>query len=139
MKSQTISNLSKDQVDLHYIGGWRDALDNVPIYHADTPHAFNRAIGYARYINSAAGTVLYRGQNKLYPSLLPSGARGSKPAVSNQVFEDVSNDSQMSKFLGLERSEIKGWREYNWMLIEAVLQHYGANTYCMLQQTKENS
>lgn len=131
MKIHTISSLSRDQVDLHYVNGWRGASDNVPIYHADTPHAFNRAIGYARYKNSAAGTVLYRGQNKLYPSLLPSGARGGKTAVSNQVFEAVCSDAQLSKFLGLERLETKGWREYNWMLIESVLQHYGANTYCM--------
>lgn len=131
MKIHTINNLSKDQADLYYVNGWRSDFDNVPIYHASSPHAFNRAIGYARYKNSAAGTVLYRGQNKLYPSLLPSGARGGKAAVSNQVFEDVCNDTELSKFLGLERLEIKGWREYNWMLIEAVLQHYGANTYCM--------
>ena len=89
MKIHTISSLSRDQVDLHYVNGWRDSSDNIPIYHADTPHAFNRAIGYARYKNSSAGTVLYRGQNKLYPSLLPSGARGGKPAVTNQVFEAV--------------------------------------------------
>lgn len=131
MKIHTISSLSRDQVDLHYVNGWRDSSDSVPIYHADSPHAFNRAIGYARYKNSSAGTVLYRGQNKLYPSLLPSGAREGKIAVSNQVFEAVCNDTQLSKFLGLERAETKGWKEYNWMLIEAVLQHYGANTYCM--------
>lgn len=131
MKIHTIGSLSRDQVDLHYVNGWRRDSDNVPIYHADTPHAFNRAIGYARYKNSTAGTVLYRGQNKLYPSLLPSGARNGKTAVSTQIFEDICNDEQLSKFLGLGRPEIRGWREYNWMLIEAVLQHYGANTYCM--------
>lgn len=131
MKIHTISSLSRDQEDLHYVNGWRGDSDTVPIYHADTPHAFNRAIGYARYKNSSAGTVLYRGQNKLHPSLLPSGARGGKCAVSDQVFEAVCGDAQLSKFLGLERLETKGWREYNWMLIEAVLQHYGANTYCM--------
>ncbi len=131
MKIHTISSLARDQADLYYVGGWRGDSDNIPIYHADTPHAFNRAIGYARYKNSAAGTVLYRGQNKLHPSLLPSGARGKKPAVPDQVFEAVCNDEPLSKFLGLERLEIKGWREYNWMLVEAVLQHYGANTYCM--------
>ena len=49
MKIHTISSLSRDQVDLHYVNGWRDSSDNIPIYHADTPHAFNRAIGYARY------------------------------------------------------------------------------------------
>lgn len=131
MKIHTISSLAKDQSDLYYVGGWRGDSDNVPIYHADTPHAFNRAIGYARYKNSAVGTVLYRGQNKLHPSLLPSGARGKKPAVSDQVFDAVCKDEPLSKFLGLERLETKGWKEYNWMLVESILQHYGANTYCM--------
>ena len=117
MKIHTISSLSKEQPDLHYVSGWRNPTDCIPIYHADSPHAFNRAIGYARYKNSASGTVLYRGQNKLYPSLLPSGARNGKSAVTDKIFEAVCNDQQLSKFVGLDRPEIKGWQDYNWMLV----------------------
>lgn len=131
MPIHTIGRLSKEQNDLHYVKGWRNETDVVPIYHADTPHAFNRAIGYARYKNATCGTVLYRGQNTLYSSLLPSGARSGKVAVSEKVFDKVCMDPQLSKFFGLDRKEIKGWNEYNYMLIEAILQHYGANTYCM--------
>lgn len=131
MSIHTIGSLSKEQIDLHYVTGWRDKTDSIPIYHVDTPHAFNRVVGYARYKNSTSGTVLYRGQNKLYSSLLPSGARSGKTAVSEKIFADICNDPQFSKFFGLERKEIKGWQEYNYMLIESVLQHYGANTYCM--------
>lgn len=127
----TIGSLSKEQDDLHYIGGWGNTKNPIPIYHADTPHAFNRAVGYARYINATSGTVLYRGQNELYSHLLPSGARNGKTAVSEKVFEDIRSDQHFSKFFGLERKEIKGWKEYSDMLIEAVLQHYGASTYCM--------
>lgn len=82
MNVHSIGNLSKKQSDLHYVSGWRDEADAIPIYHVDTPHAFNRVVGYARYINATSGTVLYRGQNKLYSSLLPSGARGKAAAVS---------------------------------------------------------
>ena len=131
MSINTIGSLSKTQEDLHYISGWPEKTDNIPIYRADTPHAFNRAVGYARYINSTSGTVLYRGQNELHNSLLPSGARSGKTAVSEKIFDDICAEQQFAKFFGLERNEIKGWKAYNYMLIEAVLQHYGANTYCM--------
>lgn len=131
MTIHTIGRLSKEQDDLHYVKGWRSDTDTVPIYRADTPHAFNRVIGYARYKNATCGTVLYRGQNNLYGSLLPIGARSGKTAVSEKVFDKVCTDPQLSKFFGLDRKEIKGWSEYNYMLIEAILQHYGANTYCM--------
>ena len=126
-----ISNLSKIQEDLRYVGGWRNLTDSIPVYHVDTPHAFNRVVGYARYINATSGTVLYRGQNEIHSSLLPSGARKGRTAVSEELFADICANQQFSKFFGLERNEIKGWNEYNCMLIEAVLQHYGANTFCM--------
>lgn len=131
MSVQTISNLNKNQGDLRYVSGWRNDTDSIPIYHVDTPHAFNRVVGYARYINSTTGTVLYRGQNEKYTSLLPSGARPGKVAVSEKVFDDVCADNHFIKVIGLGRKEIIGWKEFNYMLIEAVLQHYGANTYCM--------
>lgn len=131
MNVYTIKNLAKEQIDLHYVKEWGDKRHSVPIYHADTPHAFNRVIGYARYINATAGTVLYRGQNNLHSSLLPSGARSGKNPVSEKIFEEVCQENNFSKFFGLERPEIKGWKEYNYMLIEAVLQHYGASTFCM--------
>lgn len=131
MSLHMISNLSKIQEDLRYVGGWRNPTDSIPVYHVDTPHAFNRVVGYARYINATSGTVLYRGQNEIHSSLLPSGARKGRTAVSEELFADICANQQFSKFFGLERNEIKGWNEYNCMLIEAVLQHYGANTFCM--------
>ena len=131
MNIHTIANLNKEQDDLHYIGVWENGTDSIPIYHADSPHSFNRVIGYARYINSTSGTVVYRGQNNLHPHLLPSGARPGKTAVAGELFDDIAQNYEFSKFLGLERPEIKGWKEYSNMLVEAVLQHYGSNTFCM--------
>ena len=127
----TIGSLSKKQRDLHYVNGWRDSTDSIPIYHVDTPHAFNRVVGYARYINSTSGTVLYRGQNELFNSLLPSGARSGRSAVPETILADICADQQFAKFFGLDRTETCGWKEYNYMLIEAALQHYGGYTYCM--------
>lgn len=131
MSVHMINGLNKEQSDLHYVNGWRSKTDAIPIYRVDTMHAFNRVVGYARYKNSTSGTVLYRGQGELHGSLLPSGARDGRLAVSEKVFENICNDPDLSKFLGLDRKEIKGWKEYSYMLIEAALQHYGAYTYCM--------
>ena len=63
--------------------------------------------------------------------MLPSGARNGKTAVTDKVFDAVCKDAHLSKFMGVDRPGIKGWQDYNWMLIESVLQHYGADTYCM--------
>ena len=131
MNVHTIGRLKKEQEDLHYVKDWKVDTNPIPIYHVDTVHAFNRVIGYARYINATAGTVLYRGQTELHSSLLPSGTREGKTAVSETLFENICADPQFSRFLGLDRQSIKGWKEYNHMLIEAVLQHYGAKTFCM--------
>lgn len=103
----------------------------VPVYHINTTHAFNRFMGYARFIYSSVGTVLYRGQNKLYPELRPSGLRGIHVPVSDKVITDIREDEGFRNFFSLNQKEIKGWEQYECVLIEAILQHYGAHTYCM--------
>lgn len=110
-----ISNLSKDQADLYYVKGWRSDSDNVPIYHADSPHAFNRAIGYARYKNSSAGTVLYRGQNKLLSRQYRSGLDANRARVlpSNTICNYHVNEMiYCSDFLNiLNTRKIKSFPE----------------------------
>ena len=131
MKIRTIARLSKQNEDYHFVENWPGADGAVPIYHADTIHAFNRIVGYARFINSTVGTVLYRGQSKLYSSLVPSGARPKATAVSEDIFDKVCEDKELSKFFNTNQNEIVGWKIYRGMLVESVLQHYGAHTYCM--------
>lgn len=103
----------------------------VPVYHACTTHAFNRIVGYARFKNALSGTVLYRGQNKAYKSLIPSGARENKTAVADEVIDTIRKDAKLRRFFALDQPEILGWRQYERTIVEATLQHYGANTYCM--------
>lgn len=131
MSIRSISSLSTIQEDCHFVRNWPDDNGAVPIYHTDTSHAFNRIVGYARFINSNAGTVLYRGQNQLYNSMIPSGARSGAVAVSNELFEKICADNELAKFFGLNQKDIVGWKQYQGMLVESVLQHYGAKTYCM--------
>ena len=104
---------------------------DVPIIHVHTTHAFNRIIGYARYINSSVGTVLYRGQVKQYKSLMPSGARENKVAVSDEIIDEIRRDDKLRSFFALNQPEIMGWKQYECSIVEATLQHYGANTFFM--------
>ena len=126
-----IDRLSKNNSDLQFIGSWPTASGTIPIYHAYSTHAFNRVVGYARFINASSGTVLYRGQTKPYSSLLPSGARATGDAVSDKLLDDILKDKGLMGFFHLNRKEIIGWRQYQALMVESILQHYGAKTYCM--------
>lgn len=136
MKIERIKDCLTPQIkkELSLIGRWPPCAhpaDAAPLYHVSSPQAFNQVIGYAKFINSSNGTVLYRGQSKNYESLLPSGARKGKTPVPDTIINAIRTDEDTSKFFGLDSQDIKGWERYQSILIESVLQHYGANTYCM--------
>ncbi len=126
-----IDHLSKTNSDLSFVKYWPNVVGNIPIYHAYTTHAFNRAVGYARFLNASSGTVLYRGQTNHYSSLLPSGARATGDAVGDQLLDELIKDEHLMKFFHLDRLEIKGWQQYQTLMVESILQHYGAKTYCV--------
>lgn len=136
MKIEKIKDCITPQIkkELLYVGYWpatADPENAVPMYHVASPQAFNQVIGYAKFINGSNGTVLYRGQSKNHDSLLPSGAREDSFPVPNATIDAIRADDDIAKFFGLDSQEIKGWECYQSVLAEAVLQHYGANTYCM--------
>ena len=110
------------------IGTWGNA--EVPIFSVSTQHELNQLVGYVKHINAANGTVLYRGQTNNYSELKPSGCRGHGH-VSDDIIHGLINDKKFQHYLGLEQPEVAGWTKYQELLIEAVLQHYGANTRCM--------
>ncbi|MBR4291158.1 MAG: FRG domain-containing protein [Oscillospiraceae bacterium] len=123
---------NKDELKL--IGHWppsADPSEAVPMYHVESPQAFNQLVGYAKFINGSNGTVLYRGQSKNHESLLPSGARKNSSPVPDETIDAIREDHDIRSFFGLDVPEIRGWEQYQSVLIESVLQHYGANTYCM--------
>ncbi len=120
--------------DLLKVGYWpptANPSDAVPIYHAFSLRAFNQVVGYAKFINGSNGTVLYRGQSENHNSLLPSGARPSHTPVPDETINAIRNDDKLTQFFKLNDDIIKGWETYQSILIESVLQHYGADTYCM--------
>lgn len=136
MKIEIIKNCitphNKDELSL--IGYWPSTATTcaaVPVYHVSSPQAFNQVVGYAKFINGSNGTVLYRGQSKNHDSLLPSGARKKAVPVPDHTIDAIRTDDDIRRFFGLDGADVKGWERYQSVLIESVLQHYGASTYCM--------
>ena len=117
-------------------GYWGNTAPNstspaIPIYYLTTANALNQLVGYVKFINGSNGTVLYRGQVKDYGSLLPSGCRPDGTAVSDEVITCICADNDMMNFFKLNDPAVDGWKQYQSVIIESALQHYGANTYCM--------
>ena len=52
--------------------------DNIPVFRVNDCFELNQMIGYARFLNADAGTVLFRGQDDLYPDLLSSAMRSTE-------------------------------------------------------------
>lgn len=104
----------------------------VPIFDVSTYHALNQIIGYIKYINKACGTVYYRGQCQLYPTLVPSLFRSVNNASSRQkrqrslkqLIQKILSDDALKKELGITSDEQK-------IVIEGLLQHYGVPTHCI--------
>lgn len=112
------------------IGTWGD---NIPVYHVKNMHELNQLVGYVKLINAENGTVLYRGQCKLYPHLTPSIARQgdliARASELEQVLKSIRSDFELKKYFQLNDSLISGWDIYENSVIEAALQHYGAMTF----------
>ena len=117
MKVEIMSDkLTSPRDEARLVGYWPNSgMDgDVPIYHVDTFHELNRLVGYAKFINSSNGTVLYRGQNKDYGQLIPSGVRPHKKVISTEIVEKIckDKDNRLPKFFQLTNSDIAGWKEY---------------------------
>lgn len=125
---------AKDFQRAKLIGTWGNSL--IPIYDVPSMHSFNQLVGYVKHINAGNGTVLYRGQCKLYERVVPSIMHDMAKKADNdlRLVESISAivaDKPCLKFFGLRNSDVDGWRLYQKLMIEAILQHYGANTYCV--------
>ena len=105
-----------------------DRTLDVPVYEVSSIHGLNRLIGYSKFINRDVGKVLYRGQNRLYGSLIPSLMRGKKYSDKclynlKSLIDKIMSDSPMNKQFNLPVGCIS-----NRSIIEGALQHYGAST-----------
>ena len=123
---------SPDIQNTTLIGTWNDS--EIPIYDVPDMHSLNQLVGYVKHINAGNGTVLYRGQCKLYKSVSSSIYHEPENMAANlQKLEDsinaVMNDSPCLHFLGFRNEAVAGWELYEKLIIEAVLQHYGSKTF----------
>lgn len=115
-----------------FVGTWGDS--QIPIYDVPSMHALNQLVGYVKHINAGKGTVLYRGQCRLYERVVPSikhdpGRLAANEKRLNDSIDAIIGENPCLKFFGLRGTEVEGWSLYQRLVIEAVLQHYGAKTY----------
>ncbi len=113
--------------DVKMIGTWK----NLNVYDIGDEHEFNQFVGYIRFLNADNGTVLYRGQNKLYENLDP-GIKRSNPPVSietlNYLIDKFLGDKGFVDYLKLSNIQVNNRKIYRKLIVEAVLQHYGVAT-----------
>lgn len=119
------------------IGEWTSK--GIPVYSVYSMNGLNQLVGYVKYINSTNGTILYRGQCELYERLLPSILRPDEERTLEEKdrrlhdsVQGVTSDEDLRKFFCFPKNEmVTGWKIYENTAVEAVLQHYGAKTYCV--------
>ena len=117
-----------------YMGTWGDS--QIPVIDVPNMHALNQLVGYVKHINAGNGTVLYRGQCELFKYVNASIVRDKDQFEFHknrleQAKDRIRQDDPFLKYLGLRQDDVKGWNLYQGLVIEAVLQHYGAKTYCV--------
>lgn len=119
--------------DTRLVGYWHDG--KVPVYEVTTVHGLNQMVGYVKHTNANDGTVLYRGQARLYEKLIPSilhenpteaELKTRSQKLSNYV-EKIAADDRMGKLLHFDKSTDSRYF-YKLYVIESMLQHYGLRT-----------
>ncbi|WP_026661856.1 FRG domain-containing protein [Butyrivibrio proteoclasticus] len=115
-----------------YIGKWKNT--NIPVFDILSHDGLNQIIGYTKHLNNDE-MVLYRGQSKLYETLLPSIRRDSaheaeKRKKLKEVLDGIYSDKRLNKSMSWN-DEINGWKLFIETTYEAALQHYGVETDCI--------
>ena len=103
----------------------------VSIHNVLSVNGLNQIIGLAKYENRNCANIYYRGQTKLYRSMLPSIMRSGdtiydKTQELNKAIEAAISDVNLLKYLNIEKAEVK--IENKKLILEAILQHYGYST-----------
>ena len=116
-----------------FTGTWSK---NIPVFTVTSQNDLNQLVGYVKHINAGIGTVLYRGQCDLYPSVIPSifhdpTLRISKEQQLEQAINCMIVDPDLINFFNLNSSDVAGWELYKRLTMEAALQHYGGKTFCV--------
>ena len=120
--------------DCIFTGTW--TKKEIPVYTVTSMNGLNQLVGYVKHINASNGTVLYRGQCELYPSMKASICRNPKTYSDDvQRLENIINvaiqDDGLKNIFNFNDNFVKGWTLFQSLAIEAAMQHYGAKTFCM--------
>lgn len=93
----------------------------VNVYTIESVHDLTQFIGFGKYINNKQHNVLLRGQTQLYDgALIPSLYRGRTRLDSiTQKYDKKMNDI---------RKNVKSFTQYERIILEPLLQHYGIKT-----------
>lgn len=116
------------------LGTWGET--QIPVYDVFNMHALNQLVGYVKLINAEHGTVLYRGQCKLYAHLTPSIVRDNASLIKKreelkETLAKIRKDEKLNSYFNFDNCSTCGWEVYENNIIEAALQHYGAATFCV--------
>ena len=102
--------------------------EKIKIYTITDPNIFSRFVGYGKYINRYGYNVYLRGQTDTYKgTLIPSLFRSVFAGRGGTVNPDklVENLSVIMKKIS---NDSKSMNDYNPIVLEPVLQHYGMKT-----------
>lgn len=119
--------------DTRLLGYWHNG--KVPVFDVASIHGFNQIVGYVKHINAGEGTVLYRGQAELYPTLIPSILHGNpsqekvkeREADLSGYIERIIQDKPMQSLLHFDENTKRRYF-YKQYVVESMLQHYGVQT-----------
>lgn len=102
--------------------------EKIKIYTITDPNILSRYVGYGKYINRYGYNVYMRGQTDIYKgTLIPSIFRSVSAGSGGTANPDklVENLSVIMKKIS---NESKSMNDYNPIVLEPVLQHYGMKT-----------
>ncbi len=105
-----------------------DCGNTVPIYDVTSMYGLNQIIGYAKFNNKEYGEVLYRGENRLHPGLIPSLFRKCKGTTRWRRISPVLNKILLYEngiSSALNAGSDKKLARFK---VEGMLQHYGVQT-----------
>lgn len=113
-------------------------LNGDDILEADNLFGFIQAAGYLKYIMATEYNVglAYRGQNKIYPSMLASlyhetktvKARQAKNRLFNELIKNIKLEITENTTIRQKNASIEGYLSVQEKFLPAILQHYGIQT-----------
>jgi len=118
MQDSKLSTLSSSY------GRWiKDEDSGLNVYHVSNQHVMVQASGYLKHVLGKEKTsgVFFRGQSKLYPTLMPSLYRGT----TTQKQKSIQDEALKAYLRESEGKVLRGIAEY---AREPLLQHYGIRT-----------